>query len=50
LYEVRKAGSSGENVMLDSGADIDPASLRLSVDGTTIYWAKGGAEKSAPLR
>jgi len=50
LFEVRKTEPSGESVLLDSGADIDPGSLRLSPAGTAIYWTQGGAEHSAPLR
>lgn len=49
-YEVRKVDKGGENVLLDAGSDIDPSSLRLSPDGTTIYWTKGVTESSAPLQ
>jgi len=50
LYEVRKADKSGADIVLDSGADVDPASLRLSTDGTIVYWTKRGVETSAPLQ
>jgi hypothetical protein len=33
--------------MLDSGADIGPASLRL--EDSTLKWEKGGVERSATL-
>jgi len=49
-YEVRKAEGAGESVLLDSGPDIDPGSLRLQGGGSTIYWTKGGVESSAPLQ
>jgi len=50
LYEVRKAERFGDSVLLDSGADIDPGSLRLGKGRTTVSWTRGGVESSAPLR
>lgn len=51
LYElqVRKADRSGPNVLLDSGGEIDPDSLRLSRDAKTIHWIKRRSPVSAPL-
>jgi len=50
LYEVRKVEPSGGSIQLDSGADIDPGSLRLGKGRTTVSWTRGGVESSAPLR
>ncbi len=49
VHQVSNAPGSPGRVMLDSGDDIDPQSLRLSSDRRTMTWTKGGVTKSAPL-
>ena len=46
--EVRRISADGKNTLLDSGADIDGASLALARGGT-IYWRKGAVLRSASL-
>ena len=45
--EVRKLDADGE-VVLDAGPDLDKESLAVS--GSTLYWTRGGAPRSAQLR
>jgi hypothetical protein len=45
--EVHAAGAGGDRV-LDSGPNIDPASLRLH--GSRLSWVDGGATRHATLR
>lgn len=46
-YEVRKGDETGSNVLVESGSDIDPASLTLS--GSTLTWVRAGETRSATL-
>ena len=46
-YEVRKSDTTGSNVLLDSGADVDPESLTLN--GSTLTWMRAGEARSATL-
>ena len=49
IYEVRRATPTNrESVLLDSGADVLPGSLAISAD--RVYWMRGSAPQSAPLR
>jgi hypothetical protein len=43
----RKRGTTGQAVLLDSGTDIDPGSLRRR--DRTLTWTKAGATRSAQL-
>lgn len=43
----RRRGTTNRAVLLDSGADIDPDSLRRR--GRTVTWTKSGARRSAQL-
>lgn len=45
--ELRKLDADGE-VVLDAGSDLDKESLAVS--GSTLYWTRGGAPRSAQLR
>jgi hypothetical protein len=44
---VHAAPSRGPVVLLDSGRDIDPSSLRLS--GSTLSWSRAGSQRSARM-
>ena len=46
---LSQRASSRRATLLDSGLDIAPRSLALSVDGRTIYWKHGGADSSARI-
>lgn len=43
----RRRGTNDRAVLLDSGTDVDPDSLRRR--GDTITWTKAGVRRSAPL-
>jgi len=47
VYEVRKRERGG-SVLLDSGMDVAPRSLKLTPDGR-VRWIRAGAERFAPL-
>ncbi len=49
--EVHKAadGENQGNVLLARGTGIDPASLALSADRTSLTWIGGGAQRDAPI-
>jgi hypothetical protein len=49
-YEVHAIGSSGKRRVLDSGPDVEPASLVLRAGGSRIGWTHGGTARSALLR
>jgi hypothetical protein len=51
LLEVRKesAAERGGNVLLDIGAGIGPRSLKLTPDGASLSWTRGGASHTATL-
>jgi len=36
-------------VLLARGPGIDPASLALSADRTSLTWTDGGAQRDAPI-
>ena len=48
-YELHVIGHGGRRRVLDSGRDLDPASLRLIARGTQVSWMKGDAAHSASL-
>jgi hypothetical protein len=52
VWDVRKwANEEREgSVLVDRGADLDPDSLALSADRTSISWTRGGAPRTASLR
>jgi hypothetical protein len=52
VWDVRKwANEEREgSVLVDRGTEIDPASLRLGADRTSISWTFGGATRTASLR
>lgn len=48
-YEVRRSTPvRGESLLLDAGTDVRPDSLAVSP--SLVYWTRGGAARSAPLR
>ncbi len=48
-YEVRRSTPvRGESVLLDSGPDV--AADSLAAGANLVYWTRGGAARSAPLR
>jgi hypothetical protein len=46
-YDVRKSDQTGDNLLVESSADIDPGSLGLS--GSTLTWIRGGELRTAAL-
>jgi hypothetical protein len=52
VWDVRKwANEEREgSVLVDRGSEIDPESLTLAPDRTSISWTRGGATRSASLR
>jgi hypothetical protein len=52
VYQLRKwANEERQSVVLvDRGADLDPASLALGADRNSITWTRGGSPRSASLR
>jgi Ca2+-binding RTX toxin-like protein len=50
-WEVHKAADRENqgNVLLARGPGIDPASLALSADRTSLTWTDGGAQRDAPI-
>ena len=50
-WEVHKAadGEHEGNVLLARAPGIDPASLALSADRTSLTWTDGGAQHDAPI-
>jgi Ca2+-binding RTX toxin-like protein len=51
VWEVHKAaaGEKQGNVLLARGLGIDPASLALSAERTSLMWTDGGARRNAPI-
>jgi hypothetical protein len=50
VAELPRGGDPfGRGTVLDHGTDVDPGSLALSADGTTVYWRRAGAVRSASL-
>ena len=48
-YEVRRSTPvRGESLLLDTGTDVPPDSLAVSPN--LVYWTRGSAPRSAPLR
>jgi Ca2+-binding RTX toxin-like protein len=50
-WEVHKAaaGENQGNVLLSRGPGIDPTSLALSAERTSLTWTDGGAHRDAPI-
>jgi hemolysin type calcium-binding protein len=50
-WEVHKAadGEKQGNVLLARGTGIDPTSLSLSAERTSLVWTDGGAQRDAPI-
>jgi hypothetical protein len=48
-YEVHAIGTSNKRRMLDSGPDLDPASLALIARGTQVTWMNGATAHAASL-
>jgi hypothetical protein len=48
-YEVHAIGRTGGRRILDSGKDVDAASLRLIAGGTQVTWMNGTTSRSATL-
>jgi hypothetical protein len=49
VYEVRRSTPTrNESALLDSGTDVLPDSLAVSPG--LVYWTRGTAPRSAPLR
>jgi hypothetical protein len=48
MYEVLRSDLSGEAVVLDASAEIDPNSLELA--GSTLRWMNAGQARTAMLR
>ena len=51
-YQLRRWGNEERQnvVLVDRGTDLDPQSLTLAPDRTSIAWTRGGTTRTAPLR
>ena len=52
VYEVHALSAADRegDLLLDRAADISPRTLGLSANREAVIWARGGAQRSSPLR